>query len=102
MFSDRNYYCVCHGCGKIHVIVAQFMSAPMMFRFPTNSEGVQWCLPMLGCPECMAADKGKPRSEHRIARAFDKGMTQESIDRVLKEFPEWLPRLEAEKKNRRY
>jgi hypothetical protein len=97
MFGVKTYHCVCHGCGTIHAHKSEFLSVPMSFAFPVN-DGVQWCLPMLGCPTCTSEPSvigPDGRYVGRIRDAYVHGMTPDARARALSEFPAWLPALEA-------
>lgn len=84
MFTNKNYHCICHGCGTYHIKVSEFMSVPMMFAVDVP-DGKRLALPCLGCKTCMGKirdENGKPlpRELNPIARAFDKGMTPAAIE----------------------
>lgn len=99
-FGERTYTLVCHGCGKFHEVLACFLSSPMGYSFP-GSEGsnTTWCIPALGCPECMAIGKDETdRSKKPIARAYDHGPSPETRERMNREWPAVRAKLEAAKK----
>lgn len=96
MFTPKVYVCVCHGCGKIHEKVSEFMSVPMSFRFPDDSEGKHWSFPCLACPDCMKLPHTSPNRKedlNPIVRAFEDGMTSGARMRALAEFHLYQPRL---------
>lgn len=92
MFTRKTYVVVCHGCGRFHEYVSEFISAPMSIGFEPDAQGRRWIVPNLGCPECLA-DPTKP-----IREAFYHGMSSEARARATREFnAEWRAKLEARK-----
>ncbi len=76
MFDERDHVCVCHGCGVFHVVRSAFLSCALSIGFKGSREGVTWCVPAHGCPEC--ATEKAPERTGRIAQAFDNGMSPAS------------------------
>lgn len=98
MFAPKVYILVCHGCGKFHEMKSEFISVPMSARFDIPESNKSWCIPCLGCPDCMATPRDS-NGDGPIARAWKNGMTPEAWARANKEFTEWLPILEERSKN---
>lgn len=101
MFPEKDYICCCHGCGAFHVVRASFLSSPQAASFSSSTPGRTWCVPLRGCPECLAEGQRAPivdgRHMGRIGRAYTHGMTPDARERAQREFTEWEPRLDAEK-----
>lgn len=87
------YTLVCHGCGRFHEVEAGFLSSPLAARLPGSDEGSEWTVPMSGCSDCQASTA----DPHPIRRAYDQGMTPESIARMNQEWPAVRERLTAER-----
>lgn len=95
MFTERDYICVCHGCGQFHVVRSMFMSVSMMQGFASSTDSKRtWAVPCYACPDCRQTANG-----HRIKAAFDHGSTDESKARMQAQFSaEWEAKLEVSRK----
>jgi hypothetical protein len=85
MFDEKDYVCICHGCGTIHIKKSCFMSVPMSVGVEAP-DGRQWCLPALGCSTCMATNRGT--EENPIRNAWKNGMTPAAYQNAQKNFLE--------------
>lgn len=92
MFSDKVYHCICHGCGRLHEHVSQFLSVPGLFGVDLP-DGRKLALPMLGCETCRAIPRDEANPDaHPIRRAWLKGMTPEARERAQREVLERVER----------
>lgn len=98
MFTERDYVCVCHGCGRFHIVRSMFISVPMSMSFPTGDEkGTQWCVPALGCLSCQLTPRDA-NGDNPISLAWKHGSTPAALMVAVNAFnTEWRAKLEAQK-----